>query len=226
MNKENSGCNLCSAEDKGKILVIGGTRGVGLEFVISAVVNGFPVRLLARKPEKFNYAHPKLEVVEGDLLDSNSIQSALADIENVVLTVGIKPTIKRVTLFSEGTKKLITAMEKAGTQNLYCVTGIGAGDSRGLGGFLYNKIALNTILKSMYEDKDRQEKMIKNSSLNWVLIRPGFLTNAKLTEKYRVLQEYNPDTKIGMIARADVADFLLKTLDAKSNFGKSVILTN
>jgi len=226
MNERNTECNLCSAEDKGRTLVIGGTRGVGLEFVINAVVNGFPVRLLARKPEKFNFVHPKLEVVKGDLLETNSIQSALTDIENVILSVGIKPTLKRVTLFSEGTKNLITEMEKAGTKNLYCVTGIGAGDSRGLGGFLYNKIALKTILKSMYDDKDKQEEIIINSSLNWVLVRPGFLTNAKLTGKYKVLHEYNSDTKIGMIARADVADFLLKTLDAKSNFGKSVILTN
>ena len=187
--------------------------------------SGFPVRLLACKPKKFNYVHPKLEVVQGDLLESNTIQSALADIENVVLSVGIKPTFKRVALFSEGTKILINEMEKAGTKNLYCVTGIGAGDSRGLGGFLYNKIALKTILKSMYDDKDKQEEIIKSCSLNWVIVRPGFLTNSKLTEKYKVLQEYSLATKVGMVARADVADFILKSIDSKRYFGKSIILT-
>ncbi len=225
MVEQKSDCINCNGNEKGKTLVIGGTRGIGLEFVITAAANGFPVRLLARNSLKFNYAHKKLEVVNGNLLDDKSLQTALIDIENVVLTVGINPTFKNVTLFSEGTKLLIGEMENAGVKNLFCVTGVGAGDTKGLGGFLYNKIILKTLLKSMYEDKDRQEEIIKNSSLNWVLVRPGFLTNGKLTEKYKVLKEYNLKTKVSMISRADVADFLLKTLDAKKNFGKSVILT-
>ena len=218
-------CKHCEETAKGKTLVVGGTRGIGLEFLINAVGSGFPVKLLARTPQKFKYKHKKLEVVKGDLLDRESLRSSLTDIENVVLSVGIKPTFKTVNLFSEGTKVLIDEMKKARVENLYCVTGIGAGDSKGLGGFLYNKVALKTILKSMYADKDRQEELIKSSSLNWVIIRPGFLTNGKLTEKYRVLKEYDLNTKVSMISRADVGDFILKAIDAKRYFGKAVILT-
>ena len=224
-NIDTTSCMHCEKTAKGKTLVVGGTRGIGLEFLINAVGSGFPVKLLARTPQKFKYKHKKLEVVKGDLLDRESLRSSLTDIENVVLSVGIKPTFKTVNLFSEGTKVLIDEMKKAGVENLYCVTGIGAGDSKGLGGFLYNKVALKTILKSMYEDKDRQEELIKNSSLNWVIIRPGFLTNGKLTEKYRVLKEYDSNTKVGMISRADVGEFILKAIDSKKYFGKAVILT-
>lgn len=219
-------CKHCEETSNGKTLVIGGTRGIGLEFIISAVGSGFPVKLLARNPKKFNYKHDKLEVVKGDLLDSDSLKSSLKDIENVVLSVGVKPTFKTVNLFSEGTKILIDEMKNAGVENLYCVTGIGAGDSRGLGGLLYNKIVLKSILKSMYADKDRQEELIKNSSLKWVIVRPGFLTNGKLTDNYKALKSFNKGTKVGMISRADVGDFILKAIDSKRYFGREVILTS
>lgn len=69
MNENISTCKFSNESEKKKILVIGGTRGIGLEFVINAVGNGFPVKLIARNPEKFNYKHEKLEIEKGNLLD-------------------------------------------------------------------------------------------------------------------------------------------------------------
>jgi len=226
MSENISTCKFSNESNKKKILVIGGTRGIGLEFVINAVGSGFPVLLIARNPEKFNYHHEKLEIVKGNLLDYDSLISALNAVENIVLSVGINPTFKTVNMFSDGTSNLIKAMNQKGVKNLFCITGIGAGDSRGLGGFMYNKIILKTILKSMYQDKDRQEEIIKNSSLNWVLIRPGYLTNGKLTEKYKIYEQYNSNTKVGAISRADVGDFILKAIISGKYFGKSVVLSS
>ena len=66
---------------------------------------------------------------------------------------------------------------------LICVTGIGAGDSKGHGGFLYDKILNPLFLKTIYEDKDIQEKMVQDSTLEWLIVRPGFLTNGAVTGK-------------------------------------------
>ena len=65
-------------------------------------------------------------------------------------------------------------MKMAGVRRLICVTGIGAGDSKGHGGFLYDRIFNPLLLKTIYEDKDRQESLIKASDVDWVIVRPGF----------------------------------------------------
>ena len=73
-------------------------------------------------------------------------------------------------------------MKKAGVKRLVCVTGIGAGDSKGHGGFLYDSIFLPFLLGTIYADKDRQELVIKASDVDWTIVRPGFLTNGPLTQ--------------------------------------------
>ena len=74
-------------------------------------------------------------------------------------------------LFSESTLLLISAMEKHGVKRLVAITGIGAGDSRGHGGFLYDKIIFPLFTKKIYRDKDRQEELIRNSRTTVTSIR-------------------------------------------------------
>jgi putative NADH-flavin reductase len=127
----------------------------------------------------------------------------------VCVTIGIKPTRQPVSVFSEGTKAVVEAMKGSSCKRLLCVTGIGAGDSRGHGGFLYDKIFNPLFLKTIYEDKDRQEAIVRASGLDWVIIRPGFLTEGPRTRQYRVLTDLR-GVKAGKISRADVADFILR----------------
>lgn len=54
--------------------------------------------------------------------------------------------------------------------------GIGAGDSKGHGGFFYDRIFYPLLLKAVYSDKDRQESLIRASNADWTIVRPGFLT--------------------------------------------------
>ncbi len=104
------------------------------------------------------------------------------------------------------------------------MTGIGAGDSRGHGGFFYDKIINPLLLKTTYEDKDRQEAIVRESGLDWVIVRPGFLTNGSRTGEYRVLTELN-GVKAGKISRADVADFILREAAEMKYRGQTPLLT-
>ena len=76
--------------------------------------------------------------------------------------------------------------------------------SRGHGGFFYDRILQPLLLKEVYKDKDRQEAVVRESGMQWTLIRPGALKNGPGNGKYRVLTDLNGIT-IGSIARADVA---------------------
>lgn len=74
--------------------------------------------------------------------------------------------LKPVILLWEGARNLIEAMSQAGLRRFVCVTGLGAGDSRGHGGFLYDRIIRPLILGQVYRDKDRQEAVVRASGLD------------------------------------------------------------
>jgi len=120
---------------------------------------------------------------------NNAVGSTTEGLDAVINCIGIRPTRKPVSVFSEGITNVLESMDKNRVNLLISVTGIGAGDSRGHGGFFYDKIFQPLLLNTIYEDKDREESLIKDSQVNWIIVRPGFLTNGPMTGTYRVLTD-------------------------------------
>jgi putative NADH-flavin reductase len=207
------------------ILIVGATRGIGRQLLEQALASGHRVTALVRNPQRLAIQHERLKVIKGDILDADSVALAMAGQDAVCCTIGVKAPWPRVTVFSEGTKNLLQAMKKTGVRRLLCVTGIGAGDSRGHGGFLYDCIFSPLLLRTVYADKDRQESLIKASDVDWTIVRPGFLTNGPLTKNYRMLTDMTGVTA-GRISRADVAHFFLKELESKQYLRKTPLLTS
>jgi putative NADH-flavin reductase len=142
----------------------------------------------------------------GDALEMATVKRALSGVDVVIQSLGVSagPEIifEPTRLFSKATRVLVTAMEKAHVSRLICVTGFGAGDSRGRGGFLYN-VAFHLLLARIYDDKDVQEWIIRRSKLDWVIARPVILTDGPKTTAYRALVDPR-DWTCGFISRADV----------------------
>jgi putative NADH-flavin reductase len=208
-----------------KLLVIGATRGIGRQVVEQALAQGHEVRGLARRPERLGLRHEGLTMRPGDIQDPGAVLQAMGGREAVLVTIGIRPTWKPVTVFSSGTQNVLQAMAQCGVKRLLAVTGIGAGDSKGHGGFLYDRIFHPLLLHTMYADKDRQEELIRQSGTTWTIVRPGFLTNGPLTGTYRVMTDLTGVTA-GNISRADVAHFLLQELAAGRYAGLTPLLTS
>ena len=115
-----------------RVLIIGASKGIGLETTRQALVAGYDVRALARSAAAIGLSHPKLQKVRDDALKSQNVKSALIGVEVVVQTlgVGLGELFQPVRLFSDATRVLIDAMTTQGVKRLICVTGFGAGDSR------------------------------------------------------------------------------------------------
>lgn len=209
------------------VLIIGGSRGTGLETVKQALAAGHTVRAMARSANRIPLTHERLEKVAGDALDAGAVRQALDGIDAVIQALGIAASpdmvVKRVRVFSEATWVLVPAMAEEGVKRLICLSGFGAGDSRNRGGFLYNT-AFQLFLGRAYDDKDVQERIIQNSSLNWVIVRPVILTNAPKTGRYQVLTDRRA-WRCGFISRSDVADFLVKQLDDDTFLRMTPVLT-
>ena len=98
-----------------------------------------------------------------------------------------------------------------GIKRLICVTGFGAGDSHERIGCL-QRIPFNILFGRAYADKSQQEQLIKESSLDWTIVRPGVLTNGRRTGRYKILNEPF-QWRNGIISRANVADFIVRQID-------------
>src|SRR5262245_25355604 len=162
----------------------------------------------------------------GDALEMATLKGALTGIDVVIQSLGVSvgPEIifKPTRFFSTATRLLVTAMEGAQVKRLMCVTGFGAGDSRGHGGFLYCAV-FNLFLGRIYDDKDAQERIVRRSKLDWVIVRPVILTEGPRTNAYRALADPR-DWTCGFISRADVADFLIKQIDDDAFLHKTPVL--
>ena len=200
------------------LLVVGASRGIGNETV---------QRALARSTRGSPLEQPGLEKIAGDARDPATVARAVAGVEAVIETLGESPSLKAVvsgtTLFSSATRILIDAMRATGVRRLVAVTGLGAGDSRGRAGFLYDGLVFPLLLKRIYDDKDVQEQMIKASGLDWTIVRPGLLTRGPATGRARALSAPE-DWRAGSVSRADVADFLVRETFQRRFLGKTPLL--
>jgi putative NADH-flavin reductase len=210
-----------------KVLVIGASRGIGLETVKAALRAGHSVRALARSAASMPIQNADLDKVSGNALDSARVRKALENVDVVIETLGVdispRAIFERTTLFSQSTRILVDAMKAAGVKRLIAVTGLGAGDSRGHGGLLYDLVVFPLLLKRVYDDKDVQEWIIKSSGLDWTIVRPGLLTNRPATGRYRVLTA-SKDWRFGIISRADVANFLVQAIADRALNGTTPLL--
>jgi putative NADH-flavin reductase len=192
-----------------KVLIIGATGATGQILMREALAQGHEVTALARNPSALASEDHRLRVLQGNALDVSSVEAAVAGQDAVLSALGTR-SARPTTLFSESTQNVIGAMNKHGVRRLVCITGIGAGDSKGHVGFLYDRIILPFVVKNIYEDKNRQEEAIKQSDLDWVIVRPARLTDEPAKGEYNVFLGGSYTAKT--ISRADVAAFMLAQL--------------
>lgn len=194
-----------------KLLIFGSTGGTGRELVKQALEQGHTVTAYARSPEKLqDISHASLQVVRGDVLDPAAVERAVPGHDAVLSAIGAGA--ERTTLREEGTRNIVEAMEKAGVQRLVCQSSLGVGDSRANLPFFTKYIIVPVFLRHAFADHERQEAIVKRSSLAWTIVRPPHLRNGPRTRSYR--HGFPPtDRRVkGKISRADVADFMLSQL--------------
>ena len=193
-----------------KILILGGSGSVGKHLVQQALELGHEVTVLLRSTGNLTIQHMRLRVLEGNVLVPETVAAAVEGQDAVVYSIG-SDRMGEVTLFSESTRILLIAMKKHGVRRLVAITGIGAGDSKGHGGWFYEWFIYPLFTKKIYIDKDRQEQLIRASDLEWVIVRPAAFTNGPLGGRLRAMTELDGVT-IASISRADTAAFVLDQL--------------
>jgi putative NADH-flavin reductase len=210
-----------------RVLIIGASKGIGLETVRQALEAGHRVRAFSRSTAADGSSNPNLEKIRGDALDGRDIAAALDGMDVVIQALGVSSLgdlFRPVSLFSDATRLLVGAMEGQSVKRLIAVTGFGAGDSRASISLL-QRLPFLMVFGRAYADKSVQEQLIKDSSLDWTIARPGVLTNGRRSGRYQILAEPSA-WRNGIVSRADVADFLVRQIEDRTYLRKAPVLVN
>ena len=204
-----------------KLLVFGATGGTGRQCVDQALAQGHQVTAFVRQSAALTVQHPDLTIIQGDITDQDAVQRAIPGHDVVISALGTRggPAV-----LPEGTRNILEAMASHGVRRSLWVSSFGAGDSLKQMGWLSQTLIVKGFLRQAIQEKNAQEKIILASGGDWIIARPGGLTDGPLTGTYRVT---GPGDKVGRpsISRADVADFMLKNLTDTRYARRAVGLT-
>lgn len=204
-----------------KIALFGATGGTGLELVRQGLEQGHHISALVRDPARLDIADPQLTVVQGDVLDADAVGEVVQGADAVIITLGNTANNPDYVV-SQGTAVILDAMKGAGVSRVIVISSLGVGESK-------NQLALplrmlfNTVMKKPMEDKERQEALVKASDMDWIIVRPGGLTNGPATGVYK--SGLDPKLMASQVSRADVAAFTLQQLTDDTYLHKAPAIT-
>lgn len=207
-----------------KILVFGATGSVGKEIVKQALAAGHQISAFVRNPERRNFGESQhLTLIKGDITNYQDVEKALADQEVVLCAIGDGKVGK---IRDIGTKNLVKAMENSPVKRLICQTTLGMGDSYNNLNFIWKHIMFGFLLKKPFEDHKLQEQHLKNSNLNFTIVRPSALADGNLTKNFKSGFDGNEKKLTLKISRADVAYFMLQQIESNQYSKKAVSISN
>ena len=206
-----------------RLAIFGPTGGTGRRLVERAIAEGHDLTAFVRNPSKLTARHERLRVVVGDAFDPDSVREAVAGNEAVICVLGSRqpsnPLFPRRPgdpngVASAGSENIVAAMKEHGLRRFVCQSAWGVGESRqnlGFAGAFFMNVLVPPLLRDEYADKEAQEKIVSESDLDWIIVRPMLLTNGPWTNDYRADVDLKPGRR-PYISRADVADFLMRQL--------------
>lgn len=210
-----------------RVTVFGATGGTGRTAVAQALDAGDKVTVLARDPAALAEFGDRINVVAGDVLDTSTVAQAVAGAEVVLSALGIGMRRHATTVYSRGTANIIGAMRNEGTRRLLVVStsSLEVPSPRRLGEYLLAKVLLHRILAKPYADMAIMEQHVRESDVDWTLVRAARLTGGPVTGTYRTA--VNEKLRgCWSISRADVAHYLLTHAADRAVFRSTVEIAN
>lgn len=195
-----------------RVGILGASGGVGRRIAERLIRRGTPVRCQTRTALHLADIAEQAEVCAFEPTDAAALRGFVRDCGAVVYALGID-RLGATTLFSASTAALIGAMQGEHVDRLIAVTGVGAGETRGHGGFVYDRIVFPLFTRPRYADKDAQEALIARSGLRWTIVRPAPFRSATPAGPLEAHATVADDTVLTGITRDEVAQFVIDELD-------------
>lgn len=197
------------------IVVFGANGPTGRLLVSHALAAGHQVIAATRRPDKFPQQHPNLTVARADVLDASAVEGVVSGADAILSTLGAPYGLKQVAVYSVGARNILTAMERHQVRRLVVVSS-SATDPKPYAdaGFFFNRVVqplvVNVLGKTVYEDMRRMEELIRNSEVDWTIVRPSGLFDMDFVSDYELAEDHIAGR---FTARSDLAAAMLAQVD-------------
>ncbi len=198
-----------------KVLVAGANGQTARQLTRMLVENGHEVRGLIRKEEQMQNvesdgAEPALVDLEQDEADGK-VGEAVEGCDAVIFAAGAGPgsgNERKETMDRDGAIKLIEAAEKHGVRRYLMLSTMGADDPE----------SRDEKMQPYMRAKGEADERLRNSGLDYTVIRPGRLTDDAGTGNIAAAESLD---QYGEIPREDVARTFVAALEAENTPGKT-----
>jgi uncharacterized protein YbjT (DUF2867 family) len=204
------------------VTIFGATGGIGRHVVDQASAAGHRVTAVVRDPSRLS--RPVRAVLADLTTPDPSALAAAVDRADAVLSCLGPRTMADVGIASLGTIAIVEAMQETVVRRVVLVSAAPVGTVPSPGrpnppkhdpgdGPLIRLVSrpLKAILRKAYTDLAVVEDVVRESGLDWTIIRPPRLTNGPLTGRYRTA--FGRNLRRGWtVSRADVAHLMLRVL--------------
>jgi putative NADH-flavin reductase len=210
-----------------RISVFGANGLTGRTLVKQALAAGHEVVAVTRKPAEFPFSHDLLEVAEADVHDAIATARAVEATDAVLSALGVPFARKPINVYSDGIHNIAGAMALHGVKRIAVVSSTAVEPHHHAdGGFLLNRVmqpmVSRTIGKTTYADMRAMEAILRESSLDWTIVRSAGLFDADHVSAYDVSD--GPLDGV-FTSRADLADCLLNQVSDDQFVGKVIEVT-
>lgn len=213
-----------------KIAIFGATGIVGRAITKEALERGCEVTVLTRDASHVTEKSPNLHVMVGDVMDAATVLNVVSGQDAVIQTLGIggKGDGKPTHFVSSAMKIIMAQMKTAGVKRLIAISVIGAGDSWKFLPWIYRVFVLPVFQKwfvPIIADKNRMEKEIEASGLDWTVIRCTTIKDAPATGHVTVTTDNGKGLKFHITA-PDMAHFFINQLTSGQYMQKCPTISN
>lgn len=194
-----------------RIVVFGATGATGRHVVDQALSVGHEVVAVARRPEQIT---PRRHLLAraGDVSDAASLRESCHGGDAVVSCIGPRNNLRPGTVMSVGTAHMVATAEAAGVRRFVFQSGIGLSDGAELSrANRWLLRAVRLLLAAAIDDKAEGERVLRASTLEWVIVRPVVLRNAPTTGRY-LAGPRAPVAPLAALSFADCAACLLRAV--------------
>lgn len=206
------------------LLIFGASGSIGLPLVHQALALNHSVKAFCRQPQRLSViTHPRLQVIVGDVLDEAAVRKAVQEVDAVLCAIGDGNKGK---VRAAGTKNIVEAMAAEGIKRFICQTTLGLGESRGNLNFVWKYVMFGLLLKKAYRDHELQETIVRESNIDWTIVRPSAFTDGGPTCVYKHDFDGREKKLTLKIRRTDVAEFMLRQLTSPAYLKKAVSVSN
>ncbi|XXF75427.1 SDR family oxidoreductase [Myxococcaceae bacterium GXIMD 01537] len=216
-----------------KVIVLGATGGTGQATVQELLDGGHEVTAFSRHADAIDLRSDRLHTVVGDAMHAEEVERALEGQDAVVVALGVNENPLKVrllhhsrtpvTVCSVGTRNVIAAMKKHGLRRLVVLSAYGVGDTRNKLPLIF-RMAYQLFLKEQIADKELQERTVRESGLDWVIVQPVGLTNEK--SRLEAFASTQGEARKPTVSRRSVARFLASAIDGGQYLGRTVALSS